>query len=229
MTKRHLIERVSVESGDNPAQPRLTRADWLEKALDVLIENGIDSVRITRLADALGVTRGSFYWHFADRAELLAAMLEVWEQSNTASILHAAAVPGGLEDRILALFLCWIDPELFDPRLDFAVRDWARGDATLQASIAASDQQRMDALVSMFADHGFPQQQALIRARNFYYTQMGYYALNVQEPLSVRLSYLATYFETYTDEKLRPEAELAFRAQIIGRRDLWGEEAISAG
>lgn len=229
MTKRHLIERVSVDSAENPAQPRLTRADWLEKALDVLIESGIDSVRITRLADLLGVTRGSFYWHFADRAELLSAMLEVWEQSNSASIIRAASVAGGLEDRILALFLCWLDPDLFDPRLDFAVRDWARGDDALLASIAASDQSRMEALTAMFADHGFPRQQALIRARNFYYTQMGYYALNVQEPLSARLSYLSTYFETYTDEKLRPEAEAAFRALVIGRPELWGSEAIPAG
>jgi len=226
MTNRELIERVSAAAGENRADPRLTRADWLDKALGVLIENGVDSVRITRLADLLGVTRGSFYWHFADRGELLVAMLKVWEQSNTASILRAATSPGTLEDRVLALFMCWIDPELFDPRLDFAVRDWARGDAELQRSIAESDQQRMEALVSMFETHGFPERQALIRARNFYYTQMGYYALNIREPLSTRLSYLSTYFETYTDEKLSAEAERAFRGRIIARKDLWGDERI---
>lgn len=226
MTNRELIERVSAAAGENRAEPRLTRADWLDKALRVLIESGIDSVRITRLADLLGVTRGSFYWHFADRGQLLAAMLKVWEQSNTASIIRAATTPGTLEDRVLALFMCWIDPGLFDPRLDFAVRDWARGDAELQRNIAMSDQQRMDALVAMFESHGFPERQALIRARNFYYTQMGYYALNIHEPLSARLSYLSTYFETYTDETLSAEAERAFRVRIIARKDLWGDEPI---
>ena len=226
MTNRELIERVSAAAGEHRAEPRLTRADWLDNALRVLIENGIDSVRITRLADLLGVTRGSFYWHFADRGELLAAMLKVWEQSNTASIIRAATAPGTLEDRVLALFMCWIDPGLFDPRLDFAVRDWARGDAELQRSIALSDKQRMDALVAMFGAHGFPERQALIRARNFYYTQMGYYALNIREPLSARLSYLSTYFETYTDEKLSADAERAFRVRIIKRKDLWGDEPI---
>lgn len=228
MKKRQLIERVSKEAEEDHAQPRLTRADWLEKALEMLIQNGIDAVRITRLADLLRVTRGSFYWHFADRNELLEAMLEVWQQSNTASIIQAATAPGTLQDRILALFICWLDPELFDPRLDFAVRDWARGDAALQAVIAQSDQQRMDALIAMFAAHGFAERQAIIRARNFYYTQMGYYALNVREPLSVRLSYVATYFETYTDEKLDPQAEADFRQKIIARRDLWGDERIPA-
>ena len=226
MTNRELIERVSAAAGENRIEPRLTRADWLDKALSVLIENGIDAVRITRLADLLGVTRGSFYWHFADRGELLSAMLRVWEQSNTASVIRAATSPGTLEDRVLALFMCWIDHELFDPRLDFAVRDWARGDAELQRIISASDQQRMDALVAMFAAHGFPERQALIRARNFYYTQMGYYALNTREPLSTRLSYLSTYFETYTDEKLSAEAELAFRRRIIARKHLWGDEPV---
>ncbi|WP_313351260.1 TetR/AcrR family transcriptional regulator [Paracoccus sp. (in: a-proteobacteria)] len=224
MKKRQLIERVSREAEEDPAQPRLTRADWLEKALDVLIENGVDAVRITRLADLLGVTRGSFYWHFADRNDLLQAMLEVWEQSNTASIVQAATLPGTLEDRILALFMCWLDPELFDPQLDFAVRDWARGDAVLQALIARSDQQRMDALIAMFAAHGFPQRQAVIRARNFYYTQMGYYALNVREPLADRLSYVATYFETYTDEKLGAQAEANFREKVIARSELWNND-----
>ncbi|GAA4110978.1 TetR/AcrR family transcriptional regulator [Aminobacter aganoensis] len=174
MKKRQVIERVSSQAEEDRAQPRLTRADWLEKALEVLIESGVDAVRITRLAELLGVTRGSFYWHFEDRNELLEAMLDVWEQSNTASIIRAATLPHTLQDRILPLFMCWLDPELFDPLLDFAVRDWARGDARLQAIIATSNQQRMEALVATFAAHGFPQQQAVIRAHNIYYIQMGY-------------------------------------------------------
>ncbi|SIR36271.1 hypothetical protein SAMN05421641_14514 [Paracoccus thiocyanatus] len=55
---------------------------------------------------------------------------------------------------------------------------------------------------------------------------MGYYALNVREPLSVRLSYVPTYFETYTDEKLDPQAEADFRHKVIARKELWGDERI---
>lgn len=228
MKSREIIERVSREGQESPAQPRLTRADWLSAALDLLVGSGIDAVRITRLAERLGVSRGSFYWHFADRGELLGAMLEVWAQSNTASIIRSATSPGTLEDRILALFMCWLDPELFDPKLEFAVRDWARGDAEMQAAIAEADRQRMDAMIAMFAEGGFDDRQAIIRARNFYYTQIGYYALNVQEPLSVRLSYLPVYYRTYTDRQLSAAAELEFMQQITARRALWKDEQASA-
>ncbi|MFB8344622.1 TetR/AcrR family transcriptional regulator [Brucella cytisi] len=223
MKSRELIERVSREGEDSPAQPRLTRADWLSAALELLVESGIDAVRITRLAERVGVTRGSFYWHFADRGELLAAMIEVWAQLNTASIIHAATTPGTIEDRVLALFMCWLNPELFDPELDFAVRDWARGDAKLQVVIAAADQQRMEAMIAMFSDHGFPEREAIIRARNFYYTQMGYYALNVQEPFSQRISYVSVYFESYTDKQLSKAAEEEFMRQIAAKSHLLRE------
>lgn len=225
MKSREVIERVSREGEESPAQPRLTRADWLSAALDLLVESGVDAVRITRLAERLGVTRGSFYWHFADRGELLGAMLDVWAQSNTASIIRAATTPGTIEDRVLALFMCWVDPELFNPQLDFAVREWARGDAELQAVITEADQRRMEAIIAMFAENGFAEREAIIRARNLYYTQMGYYALNVQEPLSVRLSYVPVYFETYTERKLSAAAEQEFMRQISEKRALWEEEA----
>lgn len=222
MKSREVIERVSRDGEDGPAQPRLTRADWLSAALELLVESGVDAVRITRLADRLGVTRGSFYWHFADRGALLAAMLEVWEQTNTASVISAATVSGDLEDRVLALFMCWIDANLFDPELEFAVRDWARGDSKLQAVIKESDRKRMEAMIAMFAESGFSEREAVIRARNFYYTQMGYYALNVQETLSERLSYLPLYFETYTDRQLSHEAEQEFMRQVGEKKTLWG-------
>lgn len=121
-------------------------------------------------------------------------MIEVWEQTNTASAIRAATIPGTLEDRVLALFMCWFDPDLFDPKLDFAVRDWAREDATLLAVITDADRQRMETMIAMFVEGGFTGREAIIRARNFYDTQMGYYTLNVQETLSERLSYLPYIF-----------------------------------
>lgn len=222
MRSREIIERVSRDGEEGSQQPRLSRADWLSAALDLFVESGVDAVRITRLADRLSVTRGSFYWHFADRGALLTAMLEVWEQTNTASVIRAATVSGDLEDRVLALFMCWVDPGLFDPKLEFAVRDWARGDAMLQAAIKETDGKRMEAIIAMFAESGFSEREAVIRARNFYYTQMGYYALNVQETLSERLSYLPLYFETYTDRQLGHEAKQEFMRQVREKKILWG-------
>lgn len=220
MKSRKLIERVSQDAEKKGNPSRLTRADWLQNGLNMLIETGVDSVKITRLADNLGVTRGSFYWHFQDRDELLDAMLGVWKQLNTDSIVAAVQQNDTLQDRVLALFELWLNPDSFDPRLDFAVRDWARGDAKLQGIISQADHRRLEVLIEMFVQHGCSESTAIIRARNLYFTQMGYYALNVRETVQDRVSYVSIYYETYTDEKLSPEAEAAFRKRIFSNSSI---------
>ena len=62
------------------AAPKLTRDDWLDAAFAAVVEGGFDAVRVLTLAQRLGVTRGSFYWHFADHAELVAALLKRWRE-----------------------------------------------------------------------------------------------------------------------------------------------------
>ena len=107
---------VRLDSIDDPsAEPRKSRGDWIDVAQDSLVEEGIDAVRITRLAEDLGVTRGSFYWHFKDRDELLTCLIERWERKNTAAVLNAVQQAQNLADGILKLFDIWIDPKLFDP------------------------------------------------------------------------------------------------------------------
>ena len=56
--------------------PRLKREDWLQAAFNAVVDGGVDKLKILTLAETLGVTRGSFYWHFADHAELLQATLQ---------------------------------------------------------------------------------------------------------------------------------------------------------
>jgi AcrR family transcriptional regulator len=65
----------------------LSRGDWVAVALGILADEGIEAVRITRLAVDLGVTRGSFYWHFKDRDDLLAALIAAWEARNTKALI----------------------------------------------------------------------------------------------------------------------------------------------
>jgi AcrR family transcriptional regulator len=61
----------------------MTRDDWLDAAFKAVTEDGFDHLRVLALADTLGVTRGSFYWHFADHAALVAALLERWQASKS--------------------------------------------------------------------------------------------------------------------------------------------------
>ena len=66
--------------------PRLDSVAWMAAAFDVLAEGGIDAVRVEPLAKALNITKGSFYWHFADRRALLDAMLQSWMEGRIAAI-----------------------------------------------------------------------------------------------------------------------------------------------
>ena len=74
---------------------RVPREMWVRQGLRVLADGGPDAVRVEPLARALGVTRGSFYWHFADRRALLDAMLDAWERSTTEDVIGLLESEGG--------------------------------------------------------------------------------------------------------------------------------------
>src|SRR6185503_7754202 len=73
---------------------RLDADAWIAAAFDALAKGGIDAVRVEALAKALDITKGSFYWHFADRRALLDAMLEAWMQGRVAAIRQQAPLRG---------------------------------------------------------------------------------------------------------------------------------------
>ena len=124
----------------NESVATLGRADWVVAALEILANEGIEAVRITRLAADLGVTRGSFYWHFKDRDDLLAALIEAWEARNTSALIEALEGSGDLIDAVLAIFEIWMTDEPFAPRLDAAMRDWARRDAAVRRVVERADE-----------------------------------------------------------------------------------------
>ena len=81
---------------DNPdAEPligniKVTRTDWLNVAMDVLVTDGVEQVKVLALAERMGVSRSSFYWYFKSRQELLDALLTSWDQTNTAVLITQA-------------------------------------------------------------------------------------------------------------------------------------------
>lgn len=214
MAERSIIDEVAHSDETLLRQANLTRTDWLAAALDCLLEGGVDNVKITRLADRLGVTRGSFYWHFKDRADVLSGLLEIWRRTNTAAILAAVADAPSPREGVLGLFACWLDTELYDPKLDMAIRAWAQADRALLVQVRKADQDRLTAIASMFERGGQSRQQAVVSARNIYYMQMGYYALDVGEKWRERVSYLGEYYLSYVGENLDPAREAAFLARM---------------
>ena len=193
--------------------PRLGAENWLSTALDALLRGGIESVQITALSRDLGVTRGSFYWHFESREALLEALLEEWRLRNTGVMLDALTTADSLDDAILALFAVWVDHSRFDPKLDQAIRDWARHDEGVRTAVKLEDDARVSAIAALFEKHGYAQAEAFIRARVIYFTQISFYALRVEEDetLAERMSYLSEYFLCFTGREIDADIASAYR------------------
>jgi AcrR family transcriptional regulator len=178
---------ATTEQPDTDAPGRSTREDWLKLALDTLIRDGIDRVKVQIMAKQLNVSRSSFYWFFKSPQDLNDQMLDYWLNKNTGPIIQRALRPAQtITEAILNVFECWANEDLFDPRLDIAIRLWARRDLNVLAVVTSADQQRLDALTSMFMRHSFPADEAVVRARVLYFTQVGQYTLDINEDMSLR-------------------------------------------
>lgn len=185
---------------------RTTRQDWINAALEILITQGVDNVKIMTLAENLNCARSSFYWFFNNRADLLDTLISHWQTTNTTSIVAKAGLPTPTICRALInIFSCWLDPNLFDTRLDFAIREWARRSKTVRAALDKSDDIRLSALTEMFNRFHFPETESIVRARIVYFTQIGYYALDLQEPMSARVRLGPDYLYSMTGQ--RPSKE----------------------
>ena len=183
-------------------QTKVTREDWIEVALNTLIEEGIEQIKVMILAKKLGVSRASFYWYFEDRQVLLDELINIWRATNTASLIEQALKPASsIVESIANVFSCWMDIESFNPRLDAAIRAWAHQDKAINQLVDEEDNKRLDAIKTMFIAHGYPSKEAFIRARVLYFMQIGYYALEIQESFDTRFSYFEPYIVSFTGVK----------------------------
>lgn len=182
---------------------------WLDAAYQLLVEGGVEAVKVMPLAERLGLSRTSFYWHFADREALLDGLIARWESRNTANLVARTKAPAQtITEAILNLFDCWILPDLFDSRLEFAIRTWALTDAALSARLKAADQVRIAAIKEMFQRFDYAEPEADIRAHTIYLTQIGYISMRFDEPLLPRLDRIPPYALTFTG-KAPSDAEIA--------------------
>src|SRR3954452_6957021 len=111
-----------------PAPTRTPRTSWIEEGLRALGVGGPDAVRIEALAQALGVTKGGFYWHFEDRPALLGEMLDTWERVVTEDVITRVESGGG-DARAKLRHLFGIAVAIDDMvSIELAVREWARRD-----------------------------------------------------------------------------------------------------
>ncbi|MCY3619539.1 MAG: TetR/AcrR family transcriptional regulator [Acidimicrobiaceae bacterium] len=189
---------------------RLSAEDWVEASLQVLVEGGVAAVKILPIAQRLGVTRGSFYWHFTSRSALLSRLLDTWEAKNTAAIVKTATAAGALVDKYVALSRLWLGWSDFDPRLDVAVRDWGHRDAAVRKRLQLADEERVAALVAMIEPEGYDPVMARHRAYALYCMQMGWYDGD-EGAADGRGESSVTYFEIFIGRAPSP----AERAAIV--------------
>jgi AcrR family transcriptional regulator len=171
---------------------------WLHAAYELLLESGIEAVRIMPLAKRLRLSRTSFYWFFDDRESLLAALLERWRTRNTGNLIRQAeCYAESLPEAVLNVFDCWFDDRLFDSRLEFAVRSWAQQSGRVAGEVVAADADRLRALTSMFLRFDCNRLEADVRGRTVYLTQLGYISQKAPEELGVRMRRIGRYIEIF--------------------------------
>ena len=166
---------------------RLVREDWLKAALG-LLRNGIESIKVAPLAERLGVTTGSFYWHFKNRRELLEALLVYWEREMTDVVMDAAnQFEGSPADRIYYVMEQVMTGDL--ARYDLAIGQWAQSDINASRVFKRALKKRFSYATGMFSEAGFSMEQAEIRGRMMVIYMMGESTL-IPESMAKRKEYL---------------------------------------
>ena len=163
------------------ASQRLGREDWILAGFRALVAGGPEAVRVEPVARGLGLTKGSFYWHFAGLAEWHAAMLAYWEARAFSDIVAALAeVPPGFA-RLRALITLIGDIRSADhggAGAEPALRDWARWQPLVRVAVDRVDAARLRYVAECLADAGHPD---AVLARLFYGSHLGLEVLSLSD------------------------------------------------
>ena len=155
---------------------RLNRQMWLDAGLLRLSTHGPEGLGVTAVAQQLGVTKGSFYWHFKDQSEYLSALLQEWERSRTQLIIeHVEQLANTPADKLRRLLMLTVSA---DPRMMLAVRAWARSDAQVSKAIQRVDKKRLAYVAQLIEAMGWPRDDAATLARWNYCALIGHFNLH---------------------------------------------------
>ncbi|MDX8048597.1 TetR/AcrR family transcriptional regulator [Lentzea sp. BCCO 10_0798] len=159
---------------------RLSKQDWLTAALVALAEGGVSAVAVVPLAQRLGVTRGSFYWHFTDRTALLRDALDWWEQQGTIAVIARVAAIADPRDKLRRLFRIAITE---DPASGLEPALVAHADDPVVAPILRRvTERRVAFLAEAYAELGLPPERARQQAVVAYSAYVGWVQLRRATP-----------------------------------------------
>jgi AcrR family transcriptional regulator len=154
----------------------LTRADWTAAGLAALVEGGPDAVAIEPVAARLGATKGSGYWHFADRADLLRAVLDLWVQAHTVAIRERVQADGGSPRARLSHLLGIVSKAAEQSPADMLLV--ASADPDVRGAVVEATQLRIAYVERLIRDGGVPGTEARSRAVLAYSAYLGYASLS---------------------------------------------------
>ncbi len=180
--------------------PRLSKAHWTAAALEALADGGLTAVAVEPIAARLGATKGSFYWHFTNREALVTATLELWERVDTDGVIAAIeAEPAGIA-RLRALIVGAIGSHAgVGARAELALQATAQHPLVAPV-LARVTRRRLGYLTELFAELGFPVDEAARRAQLAYTSYLGIGQLAHATPEQADLSpeYLDTMLNALT-------------------------------
>jgi AcrR family transcriptional regulator len=169
---------------------------WILAGLALLAEGGIEAVRVEPLARRMQVTKGSFYWHFKNRDDLLDAILQKWIELETDGIIQEVERKGGTANQKM-LYLSEIAAQE-DGRSENAIRAWARQSPHVATILAEVDQRRLDYVQNLFLEMGFTPFESLVRARLAYHSLIGEFTLGISLNPEERLKEVRMQHEIFT-------------------------------
>jgi AcrR family transcriptional regulator len=150
---------------------QLSARDWLDQGLKALASRGFTALKAEPLAKAMGVSRGSFYWHFADIGAFHAAVLARWHEVAAEQII-ANIEAASKDENPLALLLRRVFGERLT--LERAVRTWANVDPAARTAVQAIDRRRLNYVESLLTQSGLATDAARDRAQILYWAFLGF-------------------------------------------------------
>jgi AcrR family transcriptional regulator len=150
---------------------QLSAKDWLDQGLKTLAQSGFTALKAEPLSKAMGVSRGSFYWHFADIGAFHAAILARWREVAAEQIIANVEAASGHENPLTLLLRRVFSEKL---TLENAVRTWASVDPVARAAVQAIDQRRLGYVASLFRQTGLTEAVASARAQVLYWAFLGF-------------------------------------------------------
>ena len=157
--------------GGRDMNDQLSAKDWVNQGLKALANSGFTALKADPLAKTLRVSRGSFYWHFADIAAFHAAVLARWHEVAAEQIIENVEA-ASKDDNPLALLLRRVFGERLT--LERAVRSWAGVDAAARAAVQAIDRRRLNYVEGLLVQSGLSDNAARSRAQILYWAFLGF-------------------------------------------------------